>query len=158
MNSLNTVVALIAASVIWLVGCSKDPSPGVGDGRGGSLDSVASLMVASPSFPTNWITLGPAQRSKLAAAVNEYALKGGNSPQPSMVQDLKPLEVYSSRVNVVIAMRREGGEELGYYIQPWISSHLAEAEPSPEWSLLPLSGADETGTVCYAYRRLLKKN
>ena len=157
MNYLNTVLGLIAGSVIWLAGCSRDPSPGSVDGGRVSPESTASPLAASRSVPTNWITLDPAQRSKLAAAVHLYALKAEEGPLPSIVQDLKPIEVYSSRVNVVIAMRREEGEEVGYYIQPWISSHLAEAEPSPEWSLVPLSGADETGTVCYAYRRVLAK-
>lgn len=154
---MNAVIALITGSVICLAGCSKDPSSGSADGGHVSLESTISPMAFSPSVPTNWITLDPAQRSKLAAAVNLYALKAMDGPLPSIVQDLKPIEVYSSRVNVVIAMRRDQAEEVGYYIQPWISSHLAEAEPSPEWSLLPLSGADETGTVCYAYRRVLTK-
>lgn len=157
MNYLNTVVGLIAGSVLWLAGCSKDPSPGSGDGDRVSLESPASPLAGSQSVPTQWITLNPAQRSKLAAAVNSYALKAKEGPLPSMVQGLKPIEVYSSRVNVVIAMRREEGEELGYYIQPWVSSHLAQDEPSPEWSFVPLSGADDTGTLVYAYRRVLAK-
>jgi len=150
MNYVNTVVVMLA-------GCSKDPSPEASAGGRAPLEPTGNPMVPSRPVLTNWVTLNPAQRSELAGAVNQYALKGGNGPLPSVVQDLKPIEVYSSRVNVVIAMRREDGEELGYYIQPWVSSHYVGAEPSPEWSFLPLSGADETGTVCYAYRRLLPK-
>lgn len=104
------------------------------------------------------MTLTPAQRSELAKAVNHYALTGGDGKLPTSVSSLKPIEVYRSHFNVVIAMRRAGGEELGYYIQPWTSSFYLGGEPVEEWSFVPLSGADDVGTVCHAYRRLLKGN
>jgi hypothetical protein len=157
MNYLNTVFVLVAGSVIWLAGCSKAPSPEPSAGGRVPPESAGAPLVANPPVPTNWITLTPAQRSELAAAVNLYALKGANGPLPSAVQDLKPIEVYDRRVNIVIAIRRDQGEEVGYYIQPSVSSFFAGGEPSPEWSLVPLSGADETGTACYAYRRVLLK-
>lgn len=174
MKLMNFYVPMLAMSLLLCAGCSESTSSGVSPAERAPLDpngnpalsaepaptnwlslSDAQRSEFAKAVPTNWVTLNEMQRSAMVKAVNMYALKGGEATLPSIVQDLKPIEVYFSRVNVVIAMRREKGEEFGYYIQPWVSSHFMGSEPSPEWSFVPLSGADEIGTVCHAYRRLL---
>ncbi len=157
MKLLNIVVPLVVGSVIWLSGCSKDPSPEASPEGRVPLDPIGNPVVSNRLVPTNWVSLNPVQLSELVRAVNQYAPIGRGDSLPSAMQDLKPMYVYRSNMNVVIAMRREQGDEVGYYFQPGYSSHHVGAEPSPEWSFMPLSGFQELGTVCYAYRRIMKE-
>ena len=56
---------------------------------------------------------------------------------PRVIQELEPIEVYTHRVNRVIALNREDGVETGYYVTIAISSYYPTDDT--EWTFSPLA-------------------
>ena len=103
-----------------------------------------------PSIPR---PLSDTEVRDMVNAANQLAMFGTPFPN-SVLQRIKPVEIYNDLANVVVALHREAHEEQGYYIVTPISSYLpAGHDRGFSWERLDFSQAPGIFPDVYVYRR-----
>jgi len=110
------IFLVLAALSIALSGCSKKTS-------------VNADVSANANVSAN------AEVIRDAISGNLQGWRDGSLPEaywPEAIKTLKPIRIYSDRVNRVIVLSQKNGFESGYYVYIPISSHLPSN--NQEWS------------------------
>lgn len=122
--------ASMALLLLMATGCGRT-RPAVAPPSVGSAESVAVApelrdgMACSPKQGGDVVVDSKAIREAAGSSIANR--KDGNvvtEDWPAAIRALRPLRVYSDRVNVVIALSRERGVEQGLYVSVPISSYL----------------------------------